>query len=562
MAERTEFSPSFEWILSRRTLIKGAGAGLASIYLGGCATLGGNREPASVPQDFSPIDRSFRSTGTFSGDDPERAHGLLWNLDSIKEQIAKTEVSERVPLVIVGGGISGLLSAYLLRESAPVVLEQASRFGGNSRGESWNGIDYSIGAAYLSKPEAGSEIEKLLRELGLLQKAVHVGVNEPAATHGKVFEHFWRGNAYPKDAAQFRELKRHFENVLHSRAGLKLPEIPWEGDAIPQTIRELDQLSFAEYLTKLHHGPLPKTLDGYVRRFCASTFGAWPGELSAAAGVNFLASEFGELSAFEGGNAAISVALVDRLQNTLPRGNLRSGSVVVDITVQHDSVEVTYQNARGEFKKIKANTAVCACPKFVAAKIVKDLEPERLAAIQSVNYRSYIVANALIKKTTNAKWYDVLLLDAPEATVEGAVTDVIDATHVGHTHSKAVLTLYRPYPHALGRRALYAPDSFATVRKQSEEELMKYVLPLYGFKSSDVEDIRLTRWGHPLPVPHPGIYTSGTTGKLREPFKERLFFVEQDNWALPAFETAAGEAIYWAPKIKKALQSPVRGIAS
>jgi len=32
-----------------------------------------------------------------------------------------------------------------------------------------------------------------------------------------------------------------------------------------------------------------------------------------------------------------------------------------------------------------------------------------------------------------------------------------------------------------------------------------------------------------------------------------VFFVEQDNWALPSFETAVGEAWHFAPRVAKAL---------
>jgi hypothetical protein len=63
----------------------------------------------------------------------------------------------------------------------------------------------------------------------------------------------------------------------------------------------------------------------------------------------------------------------------------------------------------------------------------------------------------------------------------------------------------------------------------------------------------VARWGHPLPVAATGLIAGGVVDRIRQPFRDRGFFVEQDNWALPAFETAATEALLWAPEIAKRL---------
>ena len=56
-------------------------------------------------------------------------------------------------------------------------------------------------------------------------------------------------------------------------------------------------------------------------------------------------------------------------------------------------------------------------------------------------------------------------------------------------------------------------------------------------------DIRISRWGHALPVAQTGLIADGTLEKIRKPFRERVFFVEQDNWALPALDTSVNEAL-------------------
>src|SRR4051812_897795 len=83
---------------------------------------------------ISPIDRTIAlvSQDGFSGDQPQaRAHPVLWSKPS-RDEIAFAP-SEKAPLVIIGGGMSGLITAYLLRAHRPIVLEQASQLGGNAK---------------------------------------------------------------------------------------------------------------------------------------------------------------------------------------------------------------------------------------------------------------------------------------------------------------------------------------------------------------------------------------------------------------------------------------------
>lgn len=47
----------------------------------------------------------------------------------------------------------------------------------------------------------------------------------------------------------------------------------------------------------------------------------------------------------------------------------------------------------------------------------------------------------------------------------------------------------------------------------------------------------------------------GTVDALRVSFRDRAFVVQQDNWALPAFETAVIEARLFAPEIDRLLRA-------
>jgi Glycosyl transferase family 4/NAD(P)-binding Rossmann-like domain len=133
--------------LNRRALIKGLGLIPLLPFLPAC------QHAAKTPQwtetDYlsliSPINRTLNDYAQplFSGDDFSRPHQVLWDKSSYIKVIGGLPKPKRKEdLVIIGGGMSGLMSAYLLRDKKPVILEQARRFGGNAKGEAWNGLNY------------------------------------------------------------------------------------------------------------------------------------------------------------------------------------------------------------------------------------------------------------------------------------------------------------------------------------------------------------------------------------------------------------------------------------
>jgi len=59
----------------------------------------------------------------------------------------------------------------------------------------------------------------------------------------------------------------------------------------------------------------------------------------------------------------------------------------------------------------------------------------------------------------------------------------------------------------------------------------------------------MARWGHSMPIARPRFLVDGVPAELRRPYRGSVFFVNQDNWALPAFETCLLEAQAIAPRI-------------
>ena len=100
-------------------------AGTTLIYFAGCSHR--KYKTDSLEQSFetlNPIDRlsPLRKQHSFSGDNPTSAHRVLWDKSDYVKKTQKISPESHHKIVIVGGGMSGLLSAHFLKAHKPVIL--------------------------------------------------------------------------------------------------------------------------------------------------------------------------------------------------------------------------------------------------------------------------------------------------------------------------------------------------------------------------------------------------------------------------------------------------------
>ena len=513
---------------------------------------------------LGPIDRLTNNFTTYSGDNPSKSHQVLWDKTSYLKQkgITTLDPQEKVPLVIIGGGISGLSSAYLLKDLKPVILEQAPRFGGNSKGESWQGLDYSIGAAYFIKPDTGSLLDGFIKELGLDKLWKEKTEDDPVVFNGKIYKNFWEGESSPEDAKQFKTLHKHFQDIFEGEV-IPFPSLPIEDEKQRSFINELDSLSFKQYCEKIVGEKLHPHIETVLEHYCWSSFGGSFKDISAAQGLNFYAGEMGTVVVLPGGNSKAAEVLLEKLSSHLPSDNFRTNSLVFEVEVLPEGVKVSYDH-QGEVKTLLAEQVIMSCPKFVDKKILKDIEPKRLESINQISYNAYLVANVCLNTKIKNDFYDIFLAGNGKAkdysnisqeVMKQKITDVVYGNYCQENENKTVLSLYRPLPFSGSRGIIYDPSSFETIKKEFIEQINNEILPLFGLNSSVVDNLRIARWGHPLPVASTGKIKDGTTDLLRSSFKDRVHFIEQDNYLLPALETAMTEALLLTPNIRKKLNN-------
>jgi hypothetical protein len=132
------------------------------------------------------------------------------------------------------------------------------------------------------------------------------------------------------------------------------------------------------------------------------------------------------------------------------------------------------------------------------------------------------------------------------------VIDVLRGDYHRPNHDgRSVMTLYWPYPFASARVELIT-EGFEPQAEVLVPQLRK-ILTLLEVPESAVEQVRITRWGHAMPIARPGFIADGDARLVQRPIGGNIHFVNQDNWALPAVENSLLDAQRVAESIERDL---------
>lgn len=526
--------------------------GSGALLTSGCRSLVSTFSDSEILADAGPIDfRLLKDFSGFGGDDPVRAHAMLRDT----KVLPKPTFREERRVVVIGGGLSGLFSTYLLRDLDPLVLEHASRFGGNAKAERLKGGIGALGSAYCGLPDRGSPLEKIFKELDLL-RTLEVRRNaDPLVVGGRWTSDFWNPSETTRSAKQRRRFYEYLEAVCNERDGLRYPEMPSRDPEMRAYHAELDHQSLREYFNTRPFGPLGTELSLFLESYSRSALGGAAHEISAAAGLAFLAAETGPICIGRGGNAEIAQRLFGSLSETLSARSLRASTSVLNVAIDGEAVEVLHQNARGEVGVVRARSVIMAIPKFIAARVLEDLEPSRRERFNSIEYRPYVVANVQLDQPIARRGYDIHLLNATHVEKKTALNQVTATDMIFSGENGTLLTLYCPLPERSLRAALLAPTAEEDLRTQVESQMHREILAVLGIPEAQIRSIRLVRWGHGIPLAKKGTYRGDTVEKLSEPIQNQIFFVAQDNWLLPAFESGALEAIHWTAQVRRQIDT-------
>jgi len=514
------------------SLACGRHEGGAGPEAGSRAGAGSRGKPFAPPNPFS---------GHWMGDDPAIGHLL-------RDELPRLEGGEREPLVdavVVGAGISGLTAARALARGGlrVRVIEQARVPGGNSKSEKWADVEYSIGAAYFTRPDPGSDLDRLYQGLGVTERAALVPKGE-ALFARRLRTEFWNGGTDPAHAAATRRIRDAWREMLDAR----YPEIPWTAETGGWSREQFERADREPFARTLESLGAPPHVRAFCEYYCWSSFGGAAEEISTYAALNFLTAEFGEILALPGGNAAIARALIadlDRLGVPIATGRLAAR-----VRREGDGIEVAALHG-GEVERLPARACVLAVPRFIARRIVEDFPAPRTAIVERMKWRAYIVANVLLARRPRADWYDAYRIEPLDAHDCGFTDLILADFAVSKRTHRSVITAYRALPYDGGRTELLAEEDFTRHRDAVRRDLAPW-LDALGLASKDVVDINLARWGHPLVLAQPGQLASGDLETLAAPFG-RVTFAHQDRYGVPAIENAIAAGLAAAREAEAAL---------
>ncbi len=195
--------------------------------------------------------------------------------------------AESIPLIIAGGGVAGLATAWKYRAEDFRLFELSDRFGGTAASQSFQGIDICQGAHYdLDYPDYyGEEVLQLLEQIGAIeyqpwkkswsfvdrQHLIPATRRQQCFQDGKI-----RADVIPEGPQKVR-----FLEIIDPFLGeMKLPT-----RLISRELADLDQQTFVEFLSEKME--VDDSFKRYLDYHMMDDYGGTADQVSALAGIHY-----------------------------------------------------------------------------------------------------------------------------------------------------------------------------------------------------------------------------------------------------------------------------------
>jgi protoporphyrinogen oxidase len=390
--------------------------------------------------------------------------------------------------VIIGGGMSGLTAAHLMKNHNILLLEKENVPGGRILGGEWQGFHYSMGASYTGEPD--KEMRSFYKEIGV--KTVPVPPPTDAlAFKGKVFPGDYFENALGSQQ-EFRDyLKVSKELYKLSESGIEAATYAADIDKLAR-YEKLDQYSIGQWLERQKIGPV---VQRYIDVENRGLFGAGNRDISFLFDIPEMAYNLYEegvkpedfqlrpVPDFHTYRPAVSVSDADlytfrkgmiemvwAIQGVKKlRGKIKTGAEVIQVMVNRDKTVTIAYRQQGRERTVKAYSAVITTPAPVTAAVVKNgFSANVMEALRSVPYTTYVTMALFLSRRLFRNAWNIACLDTCFTTLNDAVRTQVSYDYQG----KSILGVAMPPAHAQDKSLLRMSDD--ALQERALKDIQRY----------------------------------------------------------------------------------------
>ncbi len=453
-------------------------------------------------------------------------------------------------IVIAGGGIAALAAARRLDQRSArdfILIELEGEAGGNSACGRNAVTAFPWGAHYVPLAnEESTEVLRLFEELGITHGRAANGlpVYDEEYLCAEPMERLfdagrWQGGLLPQigisesDRQQYNDFFARMETLRLMRGSDGKPAfaIPLDLSSRDAALLALDRGSMAEWMTQQGWNSAP--LRWHVNYCCRDDYGAGIAQVSAWAGIHYFAARRGRAANAEP-DAVVTWPegngwLAERLAQPLA-DRIRSRSVIFNIQQNDSGVMVDFFDLRRERSvRVQSRGVICAVPRFIAQRIVRDLPAEN-----DLQYSPWMVANITLDEMPNGHGAPLAWDNVPRGS---ASLGYVVATHqnLRPVPRETVLTHYWPLDAAAPR----AERERALARGYREwcDLIVTDLERMHPGVDLHIRNLDVWLWGHGMIRPVPGFIWGEGRSRMQRP-QGTIVFAHSDMSGISIFEEA------------------------
>ncbi|MBM9499254.1 NAD(P)-binding protein [Leptospira sp. 201903071] len=494
-----------------------------------------------------------RITGKIVGPNREIGHRIRENSESKPASNINRNVSEKVKVLILGSGVSGLSSGYYLHKSGFSdfrILELENDAGGNSRSGKNTIGSYPWGAHYLPQPgEEAVLVRKFLEENRIIigkdnrgnpvfdERFLCFDPEERIYYQGRWNEGlFPGGNTHSPAGLEEEKFKKWIQKwrIKIGRDGKKAFTIPIDLSSKDPEILKLDKINFFEYVKE--QGFQTKELFWFLDYSVRDDFGGSMDTVSAWIGLHYFCSrpvdKNGEdltLLTWPQGNGflidKLKTPILSKIQKeTLVEKVVPSNSKSSRFAVQTYSIETKEQ------KTIHCDSIVYALPSFTRKYILG----EKSGVAEGLTYSPWLVANLSVDQVPTGRGippcWDNVIYQSPSL---GYIVSTHQDLRAGREES--VLTYYQ----AFGDKDTVAirKKMMRTSWSDWKDAILADLKKAHPDIERKIQNIDIMTNAHAMIRPTPGLIWGGKRERLAISYPH-LHFAHSDLSGISIFEEA------------------------